>query len=54
MSNINPQPAKEREIRSSRLFDASRERLFRAWKEPDRLAAWWGPKGFTNTFQEFD
>jgi uncharacterized protein YndB with AHSA1/START domain len=44
----------DREIVSSRLFDAPRERVFRAWSDPELLARWWGPKGFTNTFHEFD
>jgi uncharacterized protein YndB with AHSA1/START domain len=43
-----------REVVTTRVFDAPRERVFRAWTEPDPLARWWGPKGFTNTFQEFD
>lgn len=44
----------DREIVSSRVFDAPRELVFRAWAEPEHLAKWWGPKGFTNTFHEFD
>ncbi len=44
----------EREIVSARVFDAPRERVFRAWTDPKHLARWWGPKGFTNTFHEFD
>lgn len=44
----------DREIVTTRVFDTPRERLFRAWTDPDDLAHWWGPKGFTNTFQEFD
>lgn len=44
----------ENEIISSREFDASRELVFQAWSTPERLARWWGPKGFTNTFHEFD
>jgi len=44
----------EREFTSSRLFDASPQQVFEAWSDPDILARWWGPKGFTNTFQEFD
>ncbi len=44
----------DREIVTTRVFDAPRERVFRAWTDPDHLAKWWGPKGFTNTFQEFD
>jgi uncharacterized protein YndB with AHSA1/START domain len=27
----------------TRIFDAPRERVFRAWTEPDELAAWFGP-----------
>ncbi|MDF2652462.1 MAG: polyketide cyclase [Paenibacillus sp.] len=37
-----------------RFIDAPREIVFRAWTTPELLAQWWGPKGFTNTFQEFD
>jgi uncharacterized protein YndB with AHSA1/START domain len=44
----------ERQIVTTRVFDAPRERVFKAWSDPDHLALWWGPKGFTNTFQEFD
>ncbi len=42
------------EIVSTRIFNASNELLFRAWAEPDHLKNWWGPAGFTNTFNEFD
>jgi uncharacterized protein YndB with AHSA1/START domain len=42
------------EIVSTRVFDAPREVVFRAFTDPVLLARWWGPKGFTNTFQEFD
>ena len=44
----------DREIVSTRVFDAPRERVFQAWTDPEHLARWWGPKGFTNTFDEFD
>lgn len=44
----------DREIVSTRVFDAPRERLFRAFSDPKVLARWWGPNGFTSTFQEFD
>ena len=43
-----------REILSERVFDAPRERVFRAFSDPDRLERWWGPAGFTNTIEEFD
>jgi len=42
------------EIISSRIFDDSQELVFRAWTEPEHLAKWWGPKGFTNTFYEYN
>src|SRR5262249_1091602 len=44
----------DREISTSRIFDAPREMVFRAISDPSQLALWWGPKGFTNTFSEFD
>ncbi len=42
------------EIVSKRMFDSPRELLFEAFSDPDRLVNWWGPKGFANTFSEFD
>lgn len=42
------------EIVSSRVFDCNPEFMFRAWSEPEHLKNWWGPAGFTNTFNEFD
>lgn len=46
--------AADQEIVSTRLFAAPRELVFRAFSEPENLAQWWGPKGFTNTIQELD
>jgi len=31
-----------------REFDAPPELIWRAWTDPDLLARWWGPEGFTN------
>lgn len=31
----------------SRVFDAPRERVWRAWTEVEHLKKWWGPRGFT-------
>ena len=44
----------ECEIVSSRVIKAPPESVFRAWTDPGILQRWWGPKGFTNTFHEFD
>lgn len=33
----------------TRVFDAPRELVFKAWTDPEHLARWWGPHGFTNS-----
>jgi uncharacterized protein YndB with AHSA1/START domain len=43
-----------REIASHRAVAAPRARVWTAWTDPALLARWWGPKGFRNTFHEFD
>jgi uncharacterized protein YndB with AHSA1/START domain len=35
------------EIRITRVFDAPRELVWKAWTEPEHLARWWGPRGRT-------
>lgn len=40
---------KEREIRLSREFQASREVVFDAFTAPEKIGQWWGPNGFTTT-----
>lgn len=47
-------PSADREIVSTRVLDAPRELVWRAFGEPNLLARWWGPQGFRNTFEEFD
>jgi uncharacterized protein YndB with AHSA1/START domain len=42
------------EIVSSRVINAPREIVFRAWTDRALLSKWWAPAGFTNTFHEFD
>ena len=44
----------DREIVLTRVLDAPRDLVWRAWTEPDHLIKWWGPDGFTNTFHEID
>jgi uncharacterized protein YndB with AHSA1/START domain len=48
------QTSAESPIVSTRLFDAPPPVVFEAFRDPETLAAWWGPDGVTNTFQEFD
>jgi uncharacterized protein YndB with AHSA1/START domain len=49
-----PEFTADREFVHSRLIDAPRERLFRAFSQPERLTKWWGPDGFSSTFETFD
>jgi len=34
------------ELCITRVFEAPRELVFQAWTDVERLARWWGPKGF--------
>jgi uncharacterized protein YndB with AHSA1/START domain len=34
------------EVVITRTFDAPREQVFRAWTDPDEVAAWYGPEHF--------
>ena len=44
----------QRELVITRVFDAPRALVFKAWTEPDRLVRWWGPQGFTTPFCTMD
>jgi uncharacterized protein YndB with AHSA1/START domain len=39
--------ASAQEIRITRVFDAPRELVWKAWTEPEQLAQWWGPPGWS-------
>jgi uncharacterized protein YndB with AHSA1/START domain len=34
-------------MKITRVFDAPRELVWKAWTEPEYVMQWWGPKGFT-------
>jgi uncharacterized protein YndB with AHSA1/START domain len=44
----------DNEIVISRIFDAPRELVWEVWTEPNHVAKWWGPNGFTTTIHEMD
>ena len=46
--------AVERELTVSRVIDAPRALVFKAWTEPEQIARWWGPKGYTTVDYEMD
>jgi len=42
------------EVVTTRVLNFPRQSVYKAWTDPNQLQNWWGPKGFTNTFHEFD
>ncbi len=42
------------EITIARVLDAPRERVWKAWTEPEQTMRWWGPKGFTASVSQID
>lgn len=44
----------EREIVLTRVFEAPRELVFKAWTDADHISTWFGPKGFICTTHEID
>ena len=40
--------AQKRELVTTRIFDAPRDLVFKAWTDPKQAAQWWGPRGFTS------
>ena len=46
--------AADRELVLTRILNAPRELVWKAWTDPKHLINWFGPKGYTNTFHEID
>jgi uncharacterized protein YndB with AHSA1/START domain len=46
MTETSPDTVTPRDITITRVYDAPRELVWRAWTEPDRLARWWGKRGW--------
>jgi uncharacterized protein YndB with AHSA1/START domain len=44
----------DRTLRTSRVLPFSPKEIYSAFASPDALASWWGPEGFTNTFEVFE
>lgn len=44
----------EQELVITRIFDAPRTQVFRAWTDARHVARWWGPHGCTNPVCEVD
>jgi uncharacterized protein YndB with AHSA1/START domain len=46
--------SRDREIVFTRVLDAPRDLVFKAWTESMHVAQWWGPHGYTTTIHEMD
>jgi uncharacterized protein YndB with AHSA1/START domain len=42
------------EITITRVYDAPRELVWKAWTEPEQFKRWWGPKAFTAPVSKID
>jgi uncharacterized protein YndB with AHSA1/START domain len=49
-----PDAVADRAFVHARVLAAPREHVWRAICEPALLARWWGPAGFSSTFEHFD
>lgn len=52
-SSSEGQSAKS-ELVITRIFDAPRELVWRAWTDPTHVVKWWGPKNFTAPVAKID
>jgi uncharacterized protein YndB with AHSA1/START domain len=43
MTDLAPPPGDDRTVLITRVFEAPREQVFRAWTDPDKVAGWYGP-----------
>ena len=43
--------AARREVTITRAFDAPRWLVWKEWTEPERLARWWGPRGWSTSVE---
>ena len=44
----------DNEIVISRVYDATRELIWKAMTDPEHVTKWWGPNGFSTTIEEMD
>jgi uncharacterized protein YndB with AHSA1/START domain len=51
---VTANPASDRELVLTRLIDAPRDKLFRAWTEPELMKQWFTPRPWTTPVIEVD
>jgi uncharacterized protein YndB with AHSA1/START domain len=53
-AEAEPTPRSDRELVLTRLIDAPREKLYRAWTEPELVKQWFAPLPWTTPHAELD
>lgn len=53
-AKISSMQSSEWDLVMTRVFDAPRELVFKAWTDAKHVAQWWGPNEFTNPVCEID
>jgi uncharacterized protein YndB with AHSA1/START domain len=51
---MNSQPTANGVCATTRILPFSKAAIFNAFADEKRLAQWWGPDGFSNTFEVFE
>lgn len=51
---VNPAPVAERELVLTRIMDAPRAKIFKAWTDPELLKQWFAPRPWTTPVAEID
>jgi uncharacterized protein YndB with AHSA1/START domain len=52
--DADTEAAADRELVITRIIDAPRRLLFKLWTQPEHIACWWGPQGFTTIHCKMD
>ncbi|WP_437317581.1 SRPBCC family protein [Sorangium sp. So ce385] len=53
-TNPEATPTSDRDLVLTRIIDAPREKVFKAWTDPELLKMWFAPQPFTTPFAELD
>jgi uncharacterized protein YndB with AHSA1/START domain len=54
MNGSAPDGMTRRQQTFTRVFDAPRELVWKAWTEPEQLAQWWGPRGIQTPLETIE
>lgn len=54
MASVKTAAYGERTVTLTRVFDAPRDLVWRAWTDPKHMAQWFGPNGFTSSVPELN